>query len=818
MEENEKKKKSRGWVKDAAIIFLAVLLVLTFFSNTILNRSLPEVATVLVQEGTITNKVRGTGTVSARENYDVSIEQTRQVQSVLVRVGDEVKAGDVLFTLQPGDSDELEQAQKQLRQLEKDLRSLENEYQIWLLGLTEADDYEQDQAVSDAREALQDARTAQEEAAITEEELAEYEAEIASLEAEIRECEEEIAAQKVLVEEKKALIDEKQAVVDEKQAVVDEKQAAVDAFSDGELRQLELQRRELQDEKEAKELTVREKQAVVDEKQAVVAEKQSVVDAAQQKVNEAAAERDKYRGAASSDSAVSSAELQVQQARASVASAEEALATAMVVNGEQYELLRQEAEQLASDNGVYSLDNDTDLRVYMAAAAEKTAFQARQAAYTAIQQAERALDQARTSLSQSEVSYASALDSYLSSSGDSGNYYKYNREVEKAQAELDKAKEPLTTAKEALAAAEKERDQAKAEVSLVQQKIDDVNSAVSRRNNEELGDLKAELTAATNELTAATNELTAAKNDVTTEENKLTEMEGDRGDKKLAEQKIESLEKEMKAKEDAYKSAGQNVRDKERALDRAMRNLENAKKSDSAQALRNSVDRQNKQDAIEEKRQDIADQEARIEELLGKDSGTEVKSNVAGKVQSLSVSAGHKAEAGKTLAVIEVPDLGYSMNFSVTNEQARRLKVGDSATVSNFYWGSQIVATLTSIQTDPQNPQGSKLLTFDVTGDVTVGNSLTISIGERNANYDMVVPNSAVRSDTNGSFVLMITAKNSPLGNRYFASRVNVEAVASDDQCSAISGAIEAYDSVITTASRNAPISSGDQVRLADSN
>ena len=249
-----------------------------------------------------------------------------------------------------------------------------------------------------------------------------------------------------------------------------------------------------------------------------------------------------------------------------------------------------------------------------------------------------------------------------------------------------------------------------------------------------------------------------------------------------------------------------------------MRNLENTKKSDSALALRNSVDRQNKQDSIEEKRQDIADQEAKIEELLGADSGTEVKSNVAGKVQSLSVSAGHKAEAGKTLAVIEVPDLGYSMNFSVTNEQARRLKVGDSATVSNFYWGSQIVATLTSIQTDPQNPQGSKLLTFDVTGDVTVGNSLTISIGERNANYDMVVPNSAVRSDTNGSFVLMITAKNSPLGNRYFASRVNVEVVASDDQYSAISGAIEAYDSVITTASRNAPISSGDQVRLADSN
>ena len=46
MEENKVKK--RGWVKNAAIIFLSILLVLTFFSQTILNRSLPEVSTASV--------------------------------------------------------------------------------------------------------------------------------------------------------------------------------------------------------------------------------------------------------------------------------------------------------------------------------------------------------------------------------------------------------------------------------------------------------------------------------------------------------------------------------------------------------------------------------------------------------------------------------------------------------------------------------------------------------------------------------------------------------------------------------------------------
>ena len=53
METNVKK---REWVKTVAIIFLAVMLVLTFFSNTIMNHSLPEVATANVTSGTINAK------------------------------------------------------------------------------------------------------------------------------------------------------------------------------------------------------------------------------------------------------------------------------------------------------------------------------------------------------------------------------------------------------------------------------------------------------------------------------------------------------------------------------------------------------------------------------------------------------------------------------------------------------------------------------------------------------------------------------------------------------------------------------------------
>ena len=108
----EEKVKKRGWVKNAAIIFLSILLVLTFFSNTIMNRSLPEVAAQYVGSGTITTKIRGTGTVEANASYEVKISQSRKVASVMVKVGDQVSTGDTLFLLADTQSDELKQAQE----------------------------------------------------------------------------------------------------------------------------------------------------------------------------------------------------------------------------------------------------------------------------------------------------------------------------------------------------------------------------------------------------------------------------------------------------------------------------------------------------------------------------------------------------------------------------------------------------------------------------------------------------------------------------------------------------------------------------------
>ena len=115
MEETYKIRKDK--VKNIAIIFLSAMLILTFFSNSILNRSLPEVATAYVEYGSITEKVRGNGVVQAQDPYKIVASESRTIESVPIVEGDQVTKGQVLFYLEDAESDELETAENELNDL-----------------------------------------------------------------------------------------------------------------------------------------------------------------------------------------------------------------------------------------------------------------------------------------------------------------------------------------------------------------------------------------------------------------------------------------------------------------------------------------------------------------------------------------------------------------------------------------------------------------------------------------------------------------------------------------------------------------------------
>ncbi len=210
----------------------------------------------------------------------------------------------------------------------------------------------------------------------------------------------------------------------------------------------------------------------------------------------------------------------------------------------------------------------------------------------------------------------------------------------------------------------------------------------------------------------------------------------------------------------------------------------------------------------------IRDQEDLVKDLTEKSIGATITAPVAGTVTTLDIVAGESTTPGTPVAVLQPAGKGFSMSFSVTNEQAKRLSVGDVADLVNAWRYDDLKVTLANIKPDPTEPGQKKLLTFDVDGDVTAGQTLDLSVGQKSANYDLIVPNSAIREDNNGKFILIVESKPGPLNTRYIATRVDVEVLASDDTQSAISAALYGYEFVITTSTK--PVEAGKQVRLAE--
>lgn len=560
---NENGKNKREWVKTAAIIFLSVMLVLTFFSQTIMNYSLPEVATQYVQSGTITAKIRGTGVVESGDPYEIKVTESRKVSSVAVRVGDEVQKGDVLLYLEDSESDELKAAREELE-------AAQEAYDMALLSeeITSSDIYSANRDVSAAALRQQ----------------------------------------------------------------ITNAQAAVKAAQD----------------------------AVPPLKEKVAQLKQGAADCAAQITYEEEQDR------AASD--------RVTKAKGTLESREKEL----------------EAAQSA-----YNAAND------------------------------------RVEELQKQVNTLTV------SGNDAAQLAELKTRLEAAQKTLNEKKTALDNAKTALTNATNDYNNA-------------VQNDTNRTNSQTIVNLQSQKSNYELQAYAVQKELEAAEATLEEKQSELTDL---------------------------------------------------------VSSIGNVADLESKLDAI-------AKAQEKVDELTAKAVNATVTADVAGTVTAINVTAGNTTSAATPVAVLQPEGKGYTMSFTVTNEQAKRLSVGDKADLVNAWRYDDVEVTLSSIKPDKTNPGQNKLLTFDVTGSVTAGQTLNVSVGQKSANFDLIVPNSAIREDSNGKFILIVESKSSPLGNRYIATRVDIEVLASDDTQSAISGGLYGYEYVITTSTK--PVEAGKQVRLAD--
>lgn len=285
------------------------------------------------------------------------------------------------------------------------------------------------------------------------------------------------------------------------------------------------------------------------------------------------------------------------------------------------------------------------------------------------------------------------------------------------------------------------------------------------------------------------------------------------GDKATLEANIKSYEKQIETinKTIEQKKAQPTEVSAELAYKKAIANNEYTQAKNSYDELSNEIKYQRQlQDLLDQ----IDDAKNKYETLEKKAIGTEVTAPVSGIITAVNVVAGEKVAADSAMATIQLSGKDYTLEMSVTKEQAARIKVGDVGQASNSWYYSDMTLTVSAIKNDTTNPSsGNRIVVFTVTGsDINAGQSVTVSVGDKSANYDMIVPNTAIREDKNGTYILVITSKSTPLGNRYTATRVDVTKLASDDTNTAISCGLQGYESVITTATK--PVSAGDLVRL----
>ncbi len=245
---------------------------------------------------------------------------------------------------------------------------------------------------------------------------------------------------------------------------------------------------------------------------------------------------------------------------------------------------------------------------------------------------------------------------------------------------------------------------------------------------------------------------------------------------------------------------------KQRILEDLVINLAKTQKEDNVNSQLMNLD-------VEAKKAEVDKQTKKVEKLRKECETTEIRSKYSGVVTSVNIQPGETTIPDAPVISIDISEEGYTVKVYVDAEKASQVKKGVQAEVVNN-WSGDVKAVLTDIRNDTESNSDSRILVFNVTGDVDSGTNLDLSIPCGSGNYDVIVPKSAVYEDSNGKFVLTVQAKSSPLGNRYYAERVNVEVLASDETSSAVNGSLTAGTYVITAASL--PVSPGDQVRMKD--
>ena len=681
----KKIKTRKEIIKDIAIVFLVIMLLLTFFSNTIMNLSLVQVNGKYTEYGNLRTGVRGSGTVQATSVFEQAVKGQQRVVEVYVRQGDRVEAGQPIMKLESAGSEEV-------TALENQLKTLKESYDKALIS---------------------------------------------------REPEADYTLTLMNIEDKKAELSE---LKEERAFFTEEKIAQIIKAYDEAEKGIEA----LQDKIEALEETITE-----------ISEK-------------------------SDDEVIKSARLKRDNAKSAFEYAEECL-----------EKAREELSEIGGQTNLDSLNSQYNAlgRTLASLLEEKGELEEE---YAPLFKLETDLQSAKTELDRILADTSATPEQIAEAQG----------VYDAALLSHDAKKTDIKAAHDAVRAVENQIEDVSYDQSVIYNQIRQAKS-----DNKEYDRRKAAVDVAEGSYNTTKKALDTAeealKNAVESVSKETTDaLKSAKKDLKSAEEGLEELG------EDKEKAEGTDEMDKEiRALEKELfemeYNFEKQKGADErAEALENYD--------LKLQKEEIEKLTAELVKLRGDAEGEEFEflSKYTGVISEFNCRVGETLPDGTSVISVESEESGFTLSFSVKNEDARKVAVGDTASVTGGWWGSSVSATLREIKNETGGK--TKLLVFDIMGDVSAGQMLTLLVGEKTTSYPAVVPKSAVREDKDGKYVYITKTKSTPLGNRYEVVRLAIDVVASDDVNSAITTSDNSYLYEYVITSTTGPVAEGDYVRLAD--
>lgn len=744
----------RAWIKNAAIIFLVILLLLTFFSNTILNYSLPEVSAQYTSSGTLSTAIKASGTVKANASYNVVYEadaadsadgvtQTRKVVSVFVKEGQTVEKDAPILELKGGASEQLKSAQDEYDKLKR-------EYDLAVLGDNVAN-LNSDKTISDAEKTLADAKD-----------------ELAKLQKNYNDLLSGVDTTTILQNQISALEDTIENLTDQ-QTEMTNKITEVNGIIS-----------------EAKALI--EKDILSNQ---TIAEKLS---AAEEAYNSISCDYDTLKK-----------EVDFYKERLDEVKKISGDVTEANKLTQQLKTLQDTLKKAEQDLDYYEEDARDTYTSEL-----KTLEDAMNAANAEYERIKNSTDPDENELEATRKKADEASSAYYEYKN---NYYKdgkeYKRKVREYEEQIDNLYSQISDIKDKLnvigmpevddildytvdydlASAQKDYDETSAKLTELETKYTEAKTKYESLIKQSTAE-------------DTVNEYSLILETYKNEESSLKDTI------KQKNKELESLKKQLSESTTNLtpEALAEKIKEQKNSVDSLEASLKITKATETQTTTTNKLTREDQKKQLEK----LA---AKIETYKNAPENTQVTAPIAGKIISINFTAGESVTSGNTVASIEIADKGYIVEISMAADQARKIQVGTPCSIVNSWWYSNIEASVTGMRSDPSSQGKNRIITITVSGDVSEGQTLNFSIGDKSQSYDSVLPNSAIREDNNGKFVLVVESKKTPLNMRYTAKRVDIEVLASDDTKTAVSGL---YGSEFVITNSTVPISDKQQVRLAE--